>query len=167
MTRREHSGIIDGMKVYRIVLAGCAIAAVPLAAAAMKSFPGPSSWTHVAATTSGATVSQDVWKSSDGPSADVLAVMTETTMKYDDVLAAVHSNVAAGGIKLSLDKDMTCAGDRAHNFEMSFGPDGKKTLVNQTIIADGTGTTRITYTRADGKPFSDDVKTAVASYCGS
>lgn len=154
------------MTMLRVLIAGCALVAVPLAANASKSFSGPATWSHVASSTPGAERSQDVWKSGDSPSAEVLAVMSDSTMNYDGIIAAVRANVAGGGMKLGIDKDITCEGNRAHTFEMSFGPDGKKTLVNQTIVADGDGTTRITYTRADGKPYADDVKAAISAYCG-
>lgn len=154
------------MNALRIIVVSGATLLVPLTASAAKTFLGPATWVHIASATPGTAGTQDVWKSSSAPTAEVLAMMSDATTSYDGVLAAVRANVASGGIKLGLDRDTTCNGSRAHTFELSFGPDGKKTLVNQTIIADGDGTTRITYTRSDGKPFSDEVKSAIGAYCG-
>jgi hypothetical protein len=154
------------MKIVRVTTAVCAVIAIPLAASADKFFAAPTGWNHVVVSAAGTPRSQDVWKSSDSPNADVLQLMVDATAKYDDVLASVRANAASGAMLLTIDRDLTCDGKKAHTFELEFGQ-GKKILVNQTVVADGEGTTRITYTRQDGQPFSNDVKAAIAEYCGS
>jgi hypothetical protein len=144
----------------------CAILMLPTAALADKTFTAPSGWTQVVSAAPGAARIQEVWKMDTGPASQVLSVLTDPATSYADVLAAVRANVAAGGMKLTLDQDRMCDGRPAHTFEMVFGPDEKKSIANQTVITTGTGSMRITYTRARSDKFSGAVRSAIDGYCG-
>jgi len=154
-------------KLSRMGAVLCAVLALPIAAlAADKSFDGPSGWNHVTMGTPGAVRTQDVWKSGDAPTSDVLTVLTDTSIPFDAAIEAVRTNTKANGLKLNIDADKTCNGKKAHIFEMTFGTE-KRTFVNQTLVEDGTGSMRITYSRLDTQPFSNDVKAALFAYCGA
>ncbi|GAC1414257.1 MAG: hypothetical protein NVSMB64_24480 [Candidatus Velthaea sp.] len=154
------------VRISRVGVALCVALMFPAAALAEKAFTGPAGWNHVVSATPGAVRTQDVWKAGDGgPSVDVLTVLTDSSIPLADAIDAVHTNVHNIGMKLTIDQDRTCNSRRAHTFEMAFGGD-KKTLVNQTIIDQGAGSMRITYSRLDGQPFASEVKAALAEYCG-
>ncbi|GAC1545969.1 MAG: hypothetical protein NVS2B17_28800 [Candidatus Velthaea sp.] len=153
-------------QLIRMCAAVCVAVAVPVAAFAAKTFEPPTGWNHVVASTPGVSRTQDVWKAGEGQNADVLAVLTDSSVGFIDALGAVRSNVQGGGLKMTIDQDRTCDGKKAHMFELSFGAD-KKTLINQTIVDEGSGSMRITYTRIDGQPFSPEVKAALAAFCGT
>lgn len=152
------------MRLYRLaILLGCGLVASPLATEAAKSFGGPSGWNHDVVAQGGGGRTQDVWK---GPDAnEVLSVIADTGTSFDDAVGVIRKNATDSKLRFALDKDLTCDGRKAHLFEMAMG-DTKKTLFNVTVIADGTGMERITYSRPDGVRFSSDVKDALAGYCG-
>lgn len=152
---------------FKIWSAAVIAVLVPLAASAAKTFDMPAGWNHAITSSPGVARTQDVWKAGDGgPTADVLSVLTDTALPYADAVGAVRNNVQSGSLKLTVDQDRTCDGKKTHVFELAFGTD-KKTLINQTIVDEGSGSMRITYSRLDGQPFSNDVKSALAAFCGS
>lgn len=152
------------MRVYRLaIVLGCALLALPVAAGAAKAFAGPSGWNHDIVAQGGSGRTQDVWKSTDA--AEVVSVIADTSTSFDDAVGVIKKNAIENKTRFGLDKDLTCDGRKAHLFEMAFG-DSKKTLFNVTVIADGAGMERITYSRPDGNKFSGDVKDALTSFCG-
>jgi len=68
---------------------------------------------------------------------------------------------------VNTDKDQTCDGKTAHMIELVYGPEAKRVKVDRWVVPDGAGTVQITYTRPEAEPFPDDVKGALAAYCGS
>jgi hypothetical protein len=136
-------------------------AALPLGAqGAMKAFAGPAGWDHTVQTTATASLprSQETWKKSDGES---LVLLADDGLAYDDVLAMVVKSAAS--LHASVNRDLTCAGRKAHEVEETFGP----TVVHQMIVDDSPGVTKLTYTRPQKTPMSPDVTAAFTAYCGS
>ncbi len=153
------------MRFYRLaIFLGCGLFALPLAAGAAKSFGGPSGWNHDVIAQGGGGRTQDVWKAPG--SNEVLSIIADTATSFDDAIGVIRKNATDSKLHFGLDKDSTCDGRKAHLFEMAMG-DSKKTLFSVTVIADGTGMERITYSRPDGSRFSSDVKDVLSSYCGA
>jgi hypothetical protein len=146
------------------IFLGCGLFALPLAAGAAKSFGGPSGWNHDVIAQGGGGRTQDVWKTPDAN--EVLSMIADTGTSFDDAIGVIRKNAIDSKLRFGLDKDLTCDGRKAHLFEMAMG-DAKKTLFDVTVIADGAGMERITYSRPDGSRFSSDVKDALTSYCGT
>ncbi len=138
--------------------------ALPLAAGAAKSFGGPSGWNHDVVAQGGGGRTQDVWKAPDAT--EVLSVIADAATSFDDAIGMIRKNAIDSKLRFGLDKDLMCDGRKAHLFEMAMG-DSKKTLFNVTVVSDGSGMERITYSRPDGNRFSSDVKDALSSYCGT
>jgi len=155
----------SGMRFYRLaIFFGCGLFALPLAAGAAKAFGGPSGWNHDVIAQGGGGRTQDVWKTPDAN--EVLSMIADTGTSFDDAIGVIRKNATESNLRFGLDKDVTCDGRKAHLFEMTMG-DSKKTLFNVTVVSDGTGMERITYSRPDGSRFSSDVKNALSSYCGT
>jgi hypothetical protein len=152
------------MKALRPILAVAALCAIPLAAAAAKTFVGPASWNHIVTGTPGAARTVDVWKMNGSPNAPTLNVVVDTTTSYSDALAAVRANAQNGGIRITADKDRPCGGVTAHEFDIELDA-GNKILSTYTIVPDPKGITRITYSRPADAPNSKDVQAAVDAFC--
>jgi hypothetical protein len=153
------------MKALGPLLAVAAIATIPLAASAAKTFVGPATWNHIVVGTPGGPRTVDVWKLDSSPTTPVLNVVVDTTVTYTDALGAVRTNAQNGGIKITGDKDRPCAGVTAHQFDIEIDA-GNKILTTYTIVPDPVkGITRITYSRpADARP-NKDVQAAVDAFC--
>ncbi|MGB8266964.1 MAG: hypothetical protein WCE44_11605 [Candidatus Velthaea sp.] len=152
------------MKALRPILVVAVFAAVPLAASAAKTFAGPSTWVHVVVAKPDAAQRMDVWKPGDSPAAPTLNVLVDTTTSYSEMIGAVRANAQSGFIKIVGDKDLTCGGVAAHEFDIELDI-GRKILSTQTVVASPGGATRITYTRADGVPFAKEVQAAIDAFC--
>jgi len=139
------------------------VALVPIAAwAAPKPFSGPpSGWDHavVSSPTPQNPRAQETWKKSDG---ELITYLSDGGLAYDDIVGMVRKNISDNGLHPSVDRDRTCDGRRAHEVEMTFG----STIVHQVIVDDAPGVTKVTYTRAQGKPMPPDVTAAFTAYCG-
>ena len=152
------------MRFLRLALfIGSAVFLLPLAASAGKAFPGPSGWNHDIVAQGGGGRVQDVWKSTDAN--EVVSVIADTNTAFDDAVGVIRKNATESKTRFGLDRDFTCDGRKAHLFEMAFG-DSKKTLFNVTVVADGSGMERITYSRPDGNRFAGEVKDVLTGYCG-
>lgn len=132
------------------------------ASAAPKQFTGPpSGWDHavVATPTPQTPRSQETWKKSDG---ELITFLSDGGLAYDDIIVMIKKNITDNKLKPAVDRDRTCAGKRAHEVEMTFGP----TVVHQVIIDDAPGVTKVTYTRGQETPASPDATAALNAYCG-
>jgi hypothetical protein len=125
---------------------------------------GPAGWTRVdvASPTPTRTIVQ--WHIAGDPSS--VTFIQDSTQSYTDSLAAMAKNFSDNGIK-PVTKDIPCRGAMAHVIEFKAGPDGSQTIINRVILPVGTGIATITYTRADGNTFDDDVMKAEKAYCSS
>lgn len=139
------------------------LATLPVAAlATARPFTGPSGWDHTVASTPSpqSPRSADTWRKGSG---EIVTAIFDGSLAYDDMLAAVHKNIADNSLKPAVDRDLTCGGSRAHEVEMTFGT----TIVNQVIVDDAPGVTRITYSRPSGTPVSADETKTITAYCGA
>ena len=152
------------LAVLRAVAALAATFALPVAvAAAPKPFAGPpAGWSHTVGVTYSSQVprAQETWKKSDG---ELVTYLEDDGLSYDDSIAAVKKNMVDNNFTATVDRDRTCDGHRAHEFEMTLGT----AIYHQVIVDDAPGLTKITYARPQGTPISADVTSAIATYCGS
>ncbi len=151
------------MAIASLRAAGLVFAAalVPLAAAAApKPFTGPAGWEHAvgASPSPQSPRAQETWKKSG----ELLTLLSDGGLAYDDIVAMVKKNVADNGLKPAVDRDRTCDGRRAHEVELTFG----SSVVRQIIVDDNPGVTKLTYTRPAGTPAGADATGALAAYCG-
>ncbi len=151
--------------VYSIVATIALWSLVPAGAVdAAADYLGPAGWTKldVASPTPTRTIVQ--WHLPGDLSS--VTFIEDSTQNYADSLAAMTKNFSANGIRPAV-KDIPCRGVTAHVVEFKAGPDGAQTIINRLIVPQGTGIATITYTRADGNPFDDDVMKAEKAYCAS
>ena len=150
---------IASLRAAALVLAA---ALVPVAAAAAaKPFAGPGAgWEHTVVATASAQSprAQETWKKGG----ELLALLSDGGLAYDDIIGMVRKNVADNGLKPAVDRDRTCDGRRAHEVELTFGT----SVVHQIIVDDAPGVTKVTYTRPVGTPVGADATGALAAYCG-
>ncbi|BDE06984.1 hypothetical protein WPS_22600 [Vulcanimicrobium alpinum] len=148
--------------VVRAAFAAAALLVVPaLAAAAPKTFTGPSGWDHTVGATPSASSprAQETWKKNDG---ELLTYLADGGLAYDDIVGMVKKNITDNAVKAPVDRDTTCDGHRAHEVEMTFGT----SVVHQVIIDEAPGVAKLTYTRPQGAPVAPDVATDLSGYCG-
>jgi hypothetical protein len=131
-------------------------------ACAGQPFAGPKGWDHtVSATpTPQAPRALETWKK---PNGEFLTYLSDGALSYDDVIVMVKKNVSDNGIKTDIDADRKCGGRRAHELEMILGA----TVVDQIIVDDAPGVTRLTYSRPQTMAKSADVTSALTDYCGA
>jgi len=127
-------------------------------------YPGPAGWTKLDVASPTPTRAIVQWHLGGDPSS--VTFIQDSTQSYTDALAAMAKNFSDNGIKPAT-KDIPCRGAMAHVIEFKAGPDGSQTIINRLILPVGTGIATITYTRADGNPFDDDVMKAQKAYCAS
>jgi hypothetical protein len=154
-------------KLVPIVVATVALVSLISAGAAVAdgtAYLGPAGWTRVdvASPTPTRTIVQ--WHIGGDPSS--VTFIEDSTQSYTDSLAAMQKNFSDNGIKPA-SKDIPCRGATAHVIEFKAGPDGAQTIINRVMLPMGTGIATITYTRADGNPFDDEVMKAQKAYCTS
>ena len=145
----------------RSLCAGLIAVSIPLAvSAAPRPFNGPANWDHTVATSADAasTTHSELWKSGDG---ETLTLLSTAALSYDDVIAAVHKNTAS--LHPAVDRDVTCAGRRAHEIEMTY----TSMVTRQLIVDDAPGVTRLTLIHPADKPATTDVMAALQAYCGT
>lgn len=136
-------------------------------AVASKAFSPPPGWDRVGSSSSPDSPRRlDAFKQGDGDVKQTLTVVADSSIGYADLLARIRKNIADIHPRISLDHDQTCDGKQGHLIELVFGGGGRGSIMNQLIVPDGDGTLQITYTRMEGQPFLDDVKAAIADYCG-
>lgn len=136
-------------------------------AADQTAFVGPTGWSHADASPgSGSTLKIEKWHV-PGDDAQSLTLIVDPNTSYADALAAIAKNLAANRFKAAIDKDEPCHGVQAHVVEFTFGPDGHQIVINRTLLPDGTGVETITYSRAQGNPFDDDVRKSITTFCAS
>jgi hypothetical protein len=153
------------MKFIRPLFAIAAFTAIPLAAAADKTFVGPATWLHVVTGTPGGPRTIDVWKMNSSASAPTLNVTVDTGQTYADAIAAVRANAQNGGIKIKVDKDRPCAGVTAHAFDIELEAGDVTILTTYTIVPDPKGITRIAFSRPSSMGSNKDVQAAVDAFC--
>ena len=154
-------GIVAGtMRVRSLCAALVAASILPVAAGATpRPFTGPANWDHaVAANSEGSTTHSELWKNGDG---ETLTLLSTSALNYDDVIAAIHKNVAT--LHPSVDRDLTCSGRRAHEIEMAY----TSMVTRQLIVDDVPGVTRLTLIHPADKPATTDVMAALQAYCGT
>jgi len=131
---------------------------------AATDYLGPSGWTKADVASPVPTRSIAQWHIGGDPSS--VTFIQDSNQSFADSLAAMNKNFSDNGIKPVV-KDIPCHGATAHVVEFKAGPDGAQTIINRLLLPMGTGIASITYTRADGNPFDDDVMKAQKLYCSS
>jgi hypothetical protein len=142
------------------------VVGVPAFAAELPAFDGPSDWSH-----SGPTVAADGSRTVNQwhLAGDVQSItyISDANTSYADALATIEQNFAAQHIKPAIDQDTACSGKAGHVVEFTTGPDGHRVAINRILVPHGAGVITLTYTRAEGAPFDDEVKKAETAYCGT
>jgi hypothetical protein len=129
-----------------------------------SAYAGPTGWTRVDVASPTPTRKIVQWHIAGDPSS--VTYIEDSTQSYTDSLAAMAKNFSDNGIKPAT-KDIPCRGAMAHVIEFKAGPDGSQTIINRVMLPVGTGIATITYTRADGNPFDDDVMKAQKAFCAT
>jgi hypothetical protein len=143
-------------------------ASVVPAFGAQIAFVGPKAWSKVdtGQTSTDTSRTFDQWKLGGGQEAQTVTVIHDTTTSYDTSLATMLKNFGDNGIKPTTNKDVTCQGRTAHVVEYQIGPEGHEYITNRMLLSDGaTGVVTVTYSRAKGYNFDDDVKEAEDTFC--
>jgi hypothetical protein len=144
----------------RVAALAALLLAVPLAAsAAMKPFTGPAGWDHTVETNSPTSV-LEIWRKGTTQS---IAYLYNSAIVFDDNVATIKKNVADNSMKTTVDKTSTCAGKRAYTVGISMGP----TYIEQLVIDEAPGVTKLTYSRPQSDSTPPEVTAALAAYCGS
>ena len=154
-------------KLFSIVVATATLAAVVPAGEveASTDYLGPNGWSKADVPSPTPTRSITQWHIA-GDTTTSVTYIQDSTQSFTDSIAAMTKNFADNGIK-PMQKDLPCRGATAHMVEFKAGPDGHQTIINRVIVTQGTGIASITYTRADGNPFDNDVMKAETAYCTS
>jgi hypothetical protein len=139
---------------------------LPTATSAATGFEGPPGWTRtdVGSPTPTRTISQ--WQIA-GDTSTSITFIQDSSITYAATLAAMSKNFSDNAIKLAVNKDIACVGGTGHVVEFTAGPDGSRTIFNRLVLPEGEGVATLTYTRADGNAFDDDVRKAEAAFCAS
>jgi hypothetical protein len=143
-------------------------ASVLPASSAQIAFVGPKAWSKVdtGQTSTDTSRTFDQWKLGSGQESQTVTVIHDSTTSYDTSLATMLKNFSDNSIKPSTNKDVTCQGRTAHVVEYQIGPDGHEFITNRMLLSDGaTGVVTVTYSRAKGYGFDDDVKAAEDAFC--
>jgi hypothetical protein len=142
------------------LLAALLIAVAPVAAAATKPFTGPAGWDHTVESNTPASV-LEIWKKEG--SKQSIAYLFNSAIVFDENVANIKKNIADNSMKMTLEKTGTCAGKRSYTVGISFGP----SYIQQLIIDEAPGVSKITYSRPDADSTPDEVTAAITAYCGS
>jgi hypothetical protein len=136
------------------------------ASADSLAFAAPAGWTmNSAATPPDPERGPMQWRLSSDPVSSLTFLRLPTA--YPDAIAAIHTNFSTNQIKPAVDKDVPCRGTTAHVVEFAIGPDAHKIVVNRMVVPAADGIATVTYSRADGTPFSRDVQTAETAFCAA
>jgi hypothetical protein len=158
------------MKLSSFVVLSAAFAVgMPAGSLADVGFTPPSGWAPITQTSApGATRTTQMWKDKpDAADAQVLTVVSDSTVPYADVVSTIQKNAAAGGLTIKKDMDSACMGKTGHLIAIEYGTPDLMVVSERLIVPSDTGTIQLTYTRRDSQRFVDDVQKSISAFCGN